>query len=245
MQRRLSAPDRQPETGIRSGLDQQAHERGAAGEVTGPVGDQVQQAPQRTGIAGTDGTDQRRRPQVVFGNFYGDRRVGHRPIITAKPARKPARGHSTDTACMADLRAALAKDIPAVVAVDPLGGMTGRAGEIQALIAKQASLVAVHDGVVAGFLAVKPGHFFHRDFIDLLFVAPTAQRQGVGRALIRAALRGAATSRVFTSTNESNTPMRELLRSEGWTCSGVLTGLDEGDPEHVFFPDFPGRARPR
>jgi hypothetical protein len=39
---------------------------------------------------------------------------------------------------------------------------------------------------------------------------------------------------VFVSTNESNTSMRELLRSEGWSPSGVLTGLDEGDPEHVF-----------
>jgi hypothetical protein len=44
---------------------------------------------------------------------------------------------------------------------------------------------------------------------------------------------------MFTSTNESNTPMRELLRSEGWSPSGVLAGLDEGDPEHVFFHDAP------
>jgi len=44
---------------------------------------------------------------------------------------------------------------------------------------------------------------------------------------------------VFVSTNESNAPMRELLRSEGWRPSGVLTGLDEGDPEHVFFHDVP------
>jgi hypothetical protein len=33
--------------------------------------------------------------------------------------------------------------------------------------------------------------------------------------------------------------MRELLRSEGWTPSGVLAGLDEDDPEHVFFHDVP------
>jgi GNAT superfamily N-acetyltransferase len=136
---------------------------------------------------------------------------------------------------MADLRAAQARDVPAVVAIDPLGGVAGRADEIRALIDEQASLVVVREGEVAGFLAVKPGHFYHRDFIDLLFVAPSVRRQGAGRALMRAALRNAATSRVFTSTNESNTLMRELLRSEGWTFSGVLTGLDEGDPEHVFF----------
>jgi hypothetical protein len=54
---------------------------------------------------------------------------------------------------------------------------------------------------------------------------------------MRAALQNASTSRVFVSTNESNTPMRELLRSERWHPSGVLIGLDEGDPEHVFFHD--------
>jgi hypothetical protein len=56
---------------------------------------------------------------------------------------------------------------------------------------------------------------------------------------MRAALQNASTPSVFVSTNESNTPMRELLRSESWTSSGVLTGLDEGDPEHVFFHDVP------
>jgi len=95
----------------------------------------------------------------------------------------------------------------------------------------------VDQGQITGFLAVRPGHFYGRDFVDLMFVAPGSRRQGTGRALLRAALRRAATPRVFTSTNESNTPMRNLLRSEGWTASGALTGLDEGDPEHVFFRD--------
>ena len=90
-----------------------------------------------------------------------------------------------------------------------------------------------------GFLAVRPGHFYKRDFIDLLLVAPRSRRHGVGRALMRAALQNASKPRMFTSTNESNTPMRALLRSEGWNPSGVLTGLDEGDPEHVFFRDSP------
>ena len=56
---------------------------------------------------------------------------------------------------------------------------------------------------------------------------------------MRAALQNASTPRAFASTNESNTPIKELLRSEDWTPSGVLTGLDEGDPEHVFFHDVP------
>jgi GNAT superfamily N-acetyltransferase len=145
---------------------------------------------------------------------------------------------------MAELRAARPDDVDGIVAIDP--HRPGRAGEIRDLIGARASLVAVQDGQITGFLAVRPGHFYQRDFIDLLFVAPRSRRQGTGRALLRAALHGASTPRVFTSTNESNTPMRTLLHHEGWTPSGVLTGLDEGDPEHVFFHDAsPTAPRPR
>jgi ribosomal protein S18 acetylase RimI-like enzyme len=138
---------------------------------------------------------------------------------------------------MAELRAAQIEDVSAIVAIDPKS--LGTRGEIQALVQEHASLVAVERGQIAGFLALKPGHFYKRDFIDLLVVAPRWRRQGIGRALMQAALRNASTPRVFVSTNESNTPMRELLRSEGWSPSGVLAGLDEGDPEHVFFHDIP------
>jgi hypothetical protein len=42
---------------------------------------------------------------------------------------------------------------------------------------------------------------------------------------------------VFTSTNRSNDAMRALLRTEGWSSSGELDGLDPGDPELVFYRD--------
>jgi GNAT superfamily N-acetyltransferase len=138
---------------------------------------------------------------------------------------------------MAELRAAQAGDVSAIVAIDP--SSLGSPGQIQALVREHASLVAVERGQIVGFLALRPGHFYQRDFIDLLFVAPGWRQRGLGRALMRAALQNATTSRVFVSTNESNTPMRQLLHSEGWTPSGILTGLDEGDPEHVFFHDTP------
>ena len=64
---------------------------------------------------------------------------------------------------MTQLRAAQASDISAVVAIDPYS--PGRPGEIRALISEQASLVAVEHGEIAGFLAVRPGHFYQRDFI--------------------------------------------------------------------------------
>jgi ribosomal protein S18 acetylase RimI-like enzyme len=144
-----------------------------------------------------------------------------------------------DTAGMAELRAVRVEDVSAIVAIDP--ARLARAWTIRVLVQEQGSLVAEERGEIVGFLGLRPGHFYQRDFIDLLLVAPGRRRRGIGRALMRAALQNASTSRVFVSTNESNIPMRELLRSEGWNPSGVLIGLDEGDPEHVFFHDVPSR----
>jgi GNAT superfamily N-acetyltransferase len=86
-----------------------------------------------------------------------------------------------------------------------------------------------------GYIAVAPRHFFGRDFIALLVVADAWRRRGVGRQLLNAATRLATTDVVFTSTNESNQPMRALLSDEHWLVSGTLNGLDDGDPEIVFY----------
>jgi GNAT superfamily N-acetyltransferase len=191
-------------------------------------------------VPSTGQSRQSSRPQAAYGRRItaedGDQPA---PREHQRPRHLPApvsgRPLIADTACMAELRAAKVEDVSAIAAMDPAS--LGSPGEIHTLAKAHTCLVALEHGEIVGFLAVKPGHFYKRDFIELLFVAPSWRRHGIGRALMRAALRGAMTSRVFVSTNESNTPMRELLRSEGWSPSGVLTGLDECDPEHVFFHD--------
>ncbi len=94
---------------------------------------------------------------------------------------------------------------------------------------------------VVGYVAVVPEHFFGRAFVELLLVARPYRRTGVGSALLHAALAEAARAAdaepeaVFTSTNASNAPMLALLRRDGWLLSGTLDGLDEDDPEVVFY----------
>jgi hypothetical protein len=46
--------------------------------------------------------------------------------------------------------------------------LAGQPSEIQALVREHASLVAVEHGEILGFLAIRPGHFYQRDFIDSL-----------------------------------------------------------------------------
>jgi GNAT superfamily N-acetyltransferase len=85
-----------------------------------------------------------------------------------------------------------------------------------------------------GYVAMASGHFFECDFIELLVVREQDRRRGVGALLLNAAVEAAQSPTVFTSANESNTPMRALLTREGWLVSGTLDGLDPGDPEVVY-----------
>jgi GNAT superfamily N-acetyltransferase len=134
------------------------------------------------------------------------------------------------------VRRAGAAEIDAVIEVDSLSPV-GR--QRSALLTHRVEtgdcLVFDEDGVVKGYVTVRPRSFFGRDFIELIAVSPDYRHTGVGAALLRGAVRLALTNDVFTSTNESNTTMRNLLEREGWRFSGRLEGLDESDAEMVFF----------
>jgi ribosomal protein S18 acetylase RimI-like enzyme len=134
-------------------------------------------------------------------------------------------------------RLATQTDEPAILAVDAIAsaGDQERTRLLRAAIETGDCIVCERDGRVVGFAVLKRSHFYGRDFIELLFVASDVRRQGVGRSLMRASLNASMTARVFTSTNKSNETMQALLRSEGWSPSGELVGLDEGDPELVYY----------
>jgi ribosomal protein S18 acetylase RimI-like enzyme len=141
-------------------------------------------------------------------------------------------------------RRATSHDERAVLAVDAKASAGDRERQevLRQAIRTGQCIVYERDTHVVGVLVVKPRHFYGRDFIDLLFVSSDARRQGVGRALIRAAVESASTPRMFTSTNKSNMAMQALLRSEGWSPSGELVGLDEGDPELVYYRSRGGHS---
>ncbi|MEO1278548.1 MAG: GNAT family N-acetyltransferase [Planctomycetota bacterium] len=95
-------------------------------------------------------------------------------------------------------------------------------------------LVAETDGSIVGY-ALLTHTFYGNAMIEVLHVAENARRHGVGTQLVREAVRLSDTPKVFTSTNESNGPMRALLAAEGFEQTGTIHNLDEGDPELVFF----------
>jgi GNAT superfamily N-acetyltransferase len=133
-------------------------------------------------------------------------------------------------------RLAMRSDLNALFDCDPLassGDSTRRVQIAKAVDQSQCSLWLDDDQVV-GFTIVTACTFFGRDFLELLVVADSARRRGIGRALLRA-LSKSSPGEVWTSTNESNLAMRSLLASEGWQFGGTLHGLDGDDPELFFF----------
>jgi GNAT superfamily N-acetyltransferase len=141
-----------------------------------------------------------------------------------------------------EVRRAVADDVGGILALNQFAAPTdhGRAEFLRRCVDLGECLVPLDDGSVGGFAVVRSAHFFGRDFVDLLMVDPARRRAGIGRGLLRTAMVTAGTEQVFTSTNTSNQPMRSLLRAEGWSFSGELDGLDEGDPELVFYQFRPG-----
>jgi ribosomal protein S18 acetylase RimI-like enzyme len=142
------------------------------------------------------------------------------------------------------IRRALAGDLDGVLRIDHVAaqGDQERAESLYSSLMAGQCHVHVTGGSVTGFVIILSAHFFGRDFIELLVVDPAARRSGTGRALLRHALAAAGTARVFTSTNTSNHPMRGLLKAEGWSFSGELDGLDDGDPELVFYKTRPDQS---
>jgi ribosomal protein S18 acetylase RimI-like enzyme len=71
--------------------------------------------------------------------------------------------------------------------------------------------------------------------LELLVVEVAHRRRGVETALIEEWEKTASTRKLFTSTNESNVPMKRLRERLGYVRSGFIENLDEGDPEVVYF----------
>lgn len=134
------------------------------------------------------------------------------------------------------LRDGNADDVAALLALDEAAHDPDRAEEIRGWAGAGALIIAEEGDRVVGYAALEHS-FFGRGFLRMVGVAADRRRQGIGRALVRAAEERARTARVFASTNASNGPMRALLTQLGYTECGEVRGLDDGDPEIFSFRD--------
>lgn len=94
------------------------------------------------------------------------------------------------------------------------------------------------DSHISGYAVIRRRSFFGLDFVELLAVSTDERRRGIGSKLLEEAVGRSSTNRIFTSTNRSNLQMIRLLEQEAGLLSGQLEGIDEGDPEKIYYKDL-------
>ena len=140
------------------------------------------------------------------------------------------------------IRKATPADRDAIVAFDHVARSDPRRVRfIDRVLRSLACLVAEHHGSVVAYAALEYS-FYEQGFVSILYVAESQRRQGIGRALMEALAARCDTPKLFTSTNQSNQPMQQLLDGLGYLPSGVIHNLDPGDPELVYMLNLRERA---
>ena len=137
---------------------------------------------------------------------------------------------------MGQVRRATQGDLDAVLNLDQRNPVGHERSELlSARVRSGECLLFEREGKPVGYLIMRSRGFFGRDFIELLVVAAQERRTGIASRLLHEALSQSLTRETFTSTNESNVAMIALLHKRDWRFSGQLEGIDEGDPEFVFY----------
>ncbi len=140
------------------------------------------------------------------------------------------------------IRAAGLADLEELFALDPIARTTpARRAFIHKSTAQGECHIAVLEERTIGYVILNYT-FFECGFMALVCVAEGYRRLGIGTALVQHAELICRTPKLFTSTNVSNVPMRNLLNGQGYKPSGTIENLDEGDPELIFFKRMPERA---
>jgi GNAT superfamily N-acetyltransferase len=140
------------------------------------------------------------------------------------------------------IRDAVSSDRNAIVSFDRVvQSDPERVAFIERSLRSATCLVAERESRVVAY-GVLEYTFFDNGFVSMVYVAQPERRQGVGRGLLEALAERCATPKLFTSTNQSNKSMQQLLELLGYVPSGVVENLDPGDPELFYFLDLGARA---
>jgi hypothetical protein len=135
------------------------------------------------------------------------------------------------------IRQAVLSDIEWLVRVDPIAAKDhGRRAQIERVVVGRECWVAceTNDPSVPIGYGCLDKSFFGEWFIPLVVVSNAHRRSGAGRQIIAHLEHCSSARKIFTSTNTSNTPMRQLLVQSGYQYSGTVENLDPGDPELIF-----------
>ena len=132
------------------------------------------------------------------------------------------------------IRAAEVEDTDAILAFDLIAqGDEARQTFIQKAVEHGYCTVAEIDSKPVAYIIMER-NFFGWPFIELVYVHSDYRQQGLAVRLMQH-IEAQCEEKLFTSTNLSNLRMQRLLEKLGYTISGVVHNLDEGDPEVFYF----------
>ena len=141
-----------------------------------------------------------------------------------------------------EIRVAATADADAIIAVDDVAKTDpSRVQLIYDQINASSCFVAVIDDSIVAY-GVLNYKFYDNGWIEMLYVHPKFRRRAIASELVHYFVKKCRTAKLFTSTNQSNLPMQQLLEAHGFVRSGFIENLDEGDPELVYFKRLPDRA---
>jgi N-acetylglutamate synthase-like GNAT family acetyltransferase len=133
------------------------------------------------------------------------------------------------------IRDATEHDIDGIIAIDHIAATEEtRRQHIREWVRRGCAIIALIDERVVGY-AVLEYTFFSCGFISMLIVPEAYRRKGIATELVKRLEEICNTVKLFTSTNESNSPMQAFMASMSYEPSGIVYNLDEGDPEQFYF----------
>jgi GNAT superfamily N-acetyltransferase len=133
------------------------------------------------------------------------------------------------------IRVANSADTDAILAFDLIArGDKTRQAFIREAIERGCCTIVEVEAQPAAYIIVER-KFFGWPYIDLLYVRTDYRKYVFATALMHHIEETCNTEKLFTSTNLSSLPMQRLLEKLGYTISGVVHNLDEGDPEVFYF----------
>jgi len=125
-------------------------------------------------------------------------------------------------------------DIESLLKIDPVAEKNGGRREYIARTVRAEECWVVCEASVPLGYGCLDRSFFGEWFIPLVIVSSANRRSGVGRQIVNGLEQHACAEKILTSTNTSNSPMRQLLTNLGYQHSGIVENLDPWDPELIF-----------
>ena len=136
------------------------------------------------------------------------------------------------------IRLARQEDIKELIEFDHIAqSRTGnnRKDFIKRSVLNKRCYVAVSEEKPVGYIVLEYNWFYFDAFVSMLYIKGDFRRKGIGSELMKYIENKCKAEKLFTSTNQSNTPMQNLLDKLGYKRSGSIYNLDPDNPELIYF----------